>query len=183
MVCYRCSDEWFGYSAKPACGKPGKILFLSMFFVCMLFKWADFHTKISTLWMSGLCHWIFGHGYMIWKETVTARCKKGRNASFQNFRYFKYNNFASHQITVTLLCILRWGRYLYDRRTEKILQCNEKVGIQETSKTHSKTLGKLNSSLGKCSGKMQFNSPKSEYIYVLHINYSYCLYIDTHTML
>lgn len=84
---------------------------------------------------------------------------------------------------MTFLCILRWGRYLYDRRTEKILQCNEEVGIQETSKTHSKTLGKLNSSLGKCTVKMQFNSLKSAYIYVLHINYSYCLYTDTRTVL
>lgn len=48
----------------------------------------------------------------------------------------------SHWVSVTFLYILRWGRYLYDRRTEKILQCNEKVGIQETPKTHSKTTGK-----------------------------------------
>lgn len=97
-------------------------------------------------------------------------------------RYFKYYSFAFHQIIVAFLCILRWGRYFYDRRTEKILQCNEKVGIQETSKTHSKTLGKLNFSLGKCIAKMQFNSLKSVYIYILHINYSYHLYIDTHTV-
>lgn len=134
--------------------------------------------------MADLCHWFFGHSYMIWKEPVTAKCKKGRNASFQIFRYFKYNSFASHQITVTFLCILRWARYLYDRRTEKILQCNEKVGIQETSKTHSKTLGKLNSLLGKmhCKNAIELTE-KCMYLYIAYELFILSLHWYSHSAL
>lgn len=39
---------------------------------------------------------------------------------------------------------LLWrSRHIYDRRAEEILQCNEKVGIQKTAKTYTKTRGKI----------------------------------------
>lgn len=39
---------------------------------------------------------------------------------------------------------LLWrSRHIYDRRAEEILQCNEKAGIQKTTKTYTKTRGKI----------------------------------------
>lgn len=39
---------------------------------------------------------------------------------------------------------LLWrSRHIYDRRAEEILQCNEEVGIQKTTKAYTKTRGKI----------------------------------------
>lgn len=47
-------------------------------------------------------------------------------------------------ITSSDFMFLLWrSRHIYDRRAEEILQCNEKAGIQKTSKTYTKTRGKI----------------------------------------
>lgn len=46
-------------------------------------------------------------------------------------------------LTRFIFISLPWrSRYLYDRRTEEILQCDEKAGIQETTKANTSARGK-----------------------------------------
>lgn len=45
-------------------------------------------------------------------------------------------------ISFDFIPLLWRSRHLYDRRTEEILQCNEKTGIQKTTKTYTTTRGK-----------------------------------------
>lgn len=62
--------------------------------------------------------------------------------------YYSIFLFISNQweyviVTSFSLFALLWrSRYFYDRRTEEILQCNEKVGFKETTKAYTTTSSK-----------------------------------------
>lgn len=45
-------------------------------------------------------------------------------------------------ISFGIMSLLWRSGYIYDRRTEEILQCNEKTGIQKTTETYTKASGK-----------------------------------------
>lgn len=45
-------------------------------------------------------------------------------------------------ISFDIISLLRRSGYIYDRRTEEILQCNEKIGIQKATETYTKASGK-----------------------------------------
>lgn len=45
-------------------------------------------------------------------------------------------------ISFGIISLLWRSGYIYDRRTEEILQCNEKTGIQKTTETYTKASGK-----------------------------------------
>lgn len=66
---------------------------------------------------------------------------------------------------------------------KKYYNAMKKLGSKKPQKPIPRPLVRLNSSKGKCIAKVQFNSLKNAYIYILHINDSYCPYIDTHTAL
>ncbi|KAK2532517.1 Scn3a [Columba livia] len=45
-------------------------------------------------------------------------------------------------ISFDIISLLRRSGYIYDRRTEEILQCNEKTGIQKATETYTKASGR-----------------------------------------
>lgn len=45
-------------------------------------------------------------------------------------------------ISFDIISLLWRSGYIYDRRTEEILQCNEKTGIQKATETYTKASGK-----------------------------------------
>lgn len=45
-------------------------------------------------------------------------------------------------ISFDIISLLWRSGYIYDRRTEEILQCNEKTGIQKATETYTEASGK-----------------------------------------